>query len=113
MSIAGVFPEQGFRIRLERAGLRDDGGARYEGHALVPAARFAVALDITGEGAVTLVLGAPEGPEGAAVESSLESRDEAFIRQLGKQLHRQAREAPVDQGGGQWARRVQRWRGPK
>ena len=113
MSIAGTFPEQGFRIRLERVELRDDGGARYEGHALVPEARLAVGLVITGEGAVTLALGAPEAPDGSSVEVTLASGDEAFVRQLGKQLHRQAREAPIDQGGGQWARRVQRWRGPK
>ncbi|MBL8715749.1 MAG: hypothetical protein JNL79_07120 [Myxococcales bacterium] len=112
MSIAGTFPEQGFRVRLERSALEGE-GARYRGYAYVPTARFPLVLAISGTGEVALEVGAPEDEAGLPVATALPPGDEAFVRQLGKQLHRQAREAPVDQGGGQWARRVQRWRGPK
>ncbi len=112
MTVAGTFPEHGFRVQLERASLEGE-GARYRGHAYVPSARFPVVLAISGAGDVVLEVGAPEDPAGHPVVATLPPADEAFVRQLGKQLHRQAREAPADQGGGQWARRVQRWRGPK
>lgn len=112
MSIAGTFPDHGFRVQLERVALEGE-GARYRGSAFVPGARFPLELVLAGDGAVALTVGAPEGPDGARVEAALAAGDEAFVRQLGKQLHRQARDLPEDQGGGQWARRVQRWRGPK
>ncbi|MBK7395873.1 MAG: hypothetical protein IPJ34_06080 [Myxococcales bacterium] len=112
MSIAGTFPEHGFRVRLERSALEGE-GARYRGYAYVPTARFPLVLAISGTGEVALEVGAPENEVGETVVATLPPGDEAFVRQLAKQLHRQAREAPIEQGGGQWARRVQRWRGPK
>lgn len=112
MTIAGTFPDHGFRVQLTRQAL-EAGGARYHGDAFVPGARFPLELSVSAEGGVTLVVGAPVGPDGAAASAALAPADEAFVRQLGKQLHRQATELPEEQGGGQWARRVQRWRGPK
>jgi hypothetical protein len=110
MSIAGTFPEQGVRVALT---LRDVGDlARYDGEAYTPNARYELLLSIdvsNGKGTVEITSAKTRDD---APAPPLDAPDAAFIKQLGMQLFRQAI-APADQGGGTWARRVQRWRGPK
>ncbi len=112
MAIAGTFPEQGVRVALELRGV-DDTTARYDGEAFTPHARYTLSLAIdVGTGKGTLEIPRSEPREHAEV-APLEPADAAFVKQLGMQLWRQARVTPAEQGGGVWARRVQRWRGPK
>lgn len=123
MTIAGTFPAQGMRVALDLAA-HDGPRARYVGAAFTPSARFEIDLAIdVATGAATLAIGAttPRDAEGSSVAAALDPpsaaaldpADQAFIRQLGHQLWRQATQTPADRGGGTWARRVQRWRGPK
>jgi len=111
MSIAGTFPEQGVRVALDLRSATDS-LAYYDGEAYTPTARHVVVVTIevpTGKSAVEVTESAPR--EGSAA-TPLDPGDLMFIKQLGVQLWRQSR-APAEQGGGIWARRVQRWRGPK
>ncbi len=111
MAIAGTYPEQGVRVALVLRAV-DESAAHYDGEAFTPTARFAVAVAIdvaTGKANVEIV--ETHAREGVAA-AALDPADQAFIKQLGMQLWRQAR-APAEQGGSVWARRVQRWRGPK
>lgn len=125
MAIAGTFPEQGVRVALELrsspsepgSGSTGSSDARYEGEAFTPTARYVVAVTIeaaTGKSSLEVLETHPrEAPATAgASATAMEPGDLAFIKQLGVQLWKQAR-APAEQGGGIWARRVQRWRGPK
>lgn len=110
MAIAGTFPEQGVRVALD---LRSVGEthAHYEGDAYTPTAHFVLAVDVeiaSGKSAVDIRATEPREGHDAA---PLDPGDLAFIKQLGTQLWRQSR-APAEQGPA-WARRVQRWRGPK
>lgn len=101
MTIAGDHPEQGVRVALERKRVEVN-TVHYEGDAFTPKTKHAVKLAIdvaTGNATV--------GVEG------LDDKDAAFIKQLGKQLWRLATQTPEENGGGDWPRRVQRWRGPK
>ena len=111
MAIAGTYPEDGVRVSLELAAA-DDVAARYRGEAFTSSACFRISLTIdvaTGKARADLEPGvARDGGEAAPLATA----DVAFITALGVQLHRQAK-APAEQGGGRWARRVQRWRGPK
>lgn len=112
MAVAGTFPEQGVRVALELRGV-DDNTARYDGEAFTPSSRYALALAIdVANGKGTLEIPSSEPREGAEA-MPLDAADAAFIKQLGTQLWRQATVTPAAQGGGVWARRVQRWRGPK
>lgn len=120
MSIAGTYPEAGVRVALDLAGV-DETTARYRGHAFTPWARHSVdlAVDVkTGNATLHVpeTLARDDGkPPPSRVEPppSLESGDLAFVRQLGKQLWRLATQTDEGAGGGQWPRRIQRWRGPK
>ncbi len=108
MTIAGTHPHQGLRVALELESL-DDRAARYRGAAFTPSAQHPLTLDIdTARGGATLQLA-----EAIPSEAKLDDSELAFMRQLGRQLWRQATQTPEEQGGGRWARRVQRWRGPK
>ena len=101
MTIAGDHPEQGLRVALELQGV-DANAARYVGDAFTPADKHPLTLTIdVASGSATLVV---EG---------LVEKDAAFVRQLGKQMWRQATQTSPENGGGAWPRRVQRWRGPK
>lgn len=106
MSIAGTYPEQGVRVALT---LRKD--AVYDGEAFTPNARYLFVLTIDEAGKGTVEMTSSSAREGGDAPP-LDAPDAAFIKQLGMQLWRQ-RVAPAEQGGGAWARRVQRWRGPK
>lgn len=112
MTIAGTYPEQGVRVALDLRSV-DATVARYDGEAFTPDARYALSLAIdvaTGKGTLEI----PESvPRDGAAPHPLDPADAAFVRQLGVQLWRQATIAPAEQGGRIWARRVQRWRGPK
>ncbi len=113
MAIAGTFPEAGVRVALDLRGT-DDTHARYRGEAFTPAARYELSLLVdvaTGKGRVTIESCAAR--EGSGSVPELEAADLAFITALGTQLFRLAVKTPADQGGGQWSRRIQRWRGPK
>ncbi|GAC1544083.1 MAG: hypothetical protein NVS3B10_08220 [Polyangiales bacterium] len=122
MTIAGDHPERGVRIALDLHGT-DEARARYVGHAFTPAARHPVDLAVevaTGVATVHVGLPIPAGtplddapPSSLGPPASLESSELAFIRQLGKQLWRLATQTAPEHGGGQWPRRVQRWRGPR
>ncbi len=111
MAVAGTYPEQGVRVALELRSA-DEASARYDGEAFTPNARYAVVITVevaTGKSALEIT---ETVPREAGAEVALEAGDLAFIKQLGVQLWKQFR-APAEQGGGNWARRVQRWRGPK
>jgi hypothetical protein len=111
MAIAGTYPEQGVRVALDLRSA-DESTARYDGEAFTPTARHVVVVSIdAATGKSTAEVTATAAREGVTAEP-LEPADLAFIKQLGVQLWRQSR-APAEQGGGVWARRVQRWRGPK
>ena len=122
MAIAGTYPEQGVRVALDLRSV-DATTARYDGEAFTPTAshRLTLAIEIaSGKGTVEFLSVTPregtprEGaPREGAQASALEPGDAAFVKQLGTQLWRQATITPPEQGGGVWARRVQRWRGPK
>jgi hypothetical protein len=112
MAIAGTYPEQGVRVALDLRTV-DATTAHYNGEAFTPNARYTLALAIdiaSGKGSV-------EMKESTARDGGdappLDAPDVAFVKQLGTQLWRQATVTPPEQGGGVWARRVQRWRGPK
>lgn len=112
MAIAGTYPEQGVRVALDLRAV-DATTARYDGEAFTPTASHRLTLTIeiaSGKGTVE-ILGIT--PREGAEATPLESGDAAFVKQLGTQLWRQATITPPEQGGGVWARRVQRWRGPK
>lgn len=114
MAVAGTYPEAGVRVALELRSA-DDSFARYDGEAFTPNARYAVVVTVeiaTGKSALEITQTVPRDPLQPGAEVALEAGDLAFIKQLGVQLWKQAR-APAEQGGGVWARRVQRWRGPK
>jgi len=105
MAVAGTFPEQGVRVALDLRSV-DENHARYGGDAYTPTTHFMVSLQVeVATGKSVVELGETTSREGHEV-TPLETGDLAFIKQLGTQLWRQARE-------GTWARRVQRWRGPK
>lgn len=111
MAVAGTYPEAGVRVALDLRSV-DESTARYDGEAFTPNARYAVVVTVeiaTGKSALEISETVPRDP---GAEVALEAGDLAFIKQLGVQLWKQAR-APAEQGGGVWARRVQRWRGPK
>lgn len=112
MTIAGTYPEQGVRVALDLRAV-DEAAARYDGEAFTPVARYVLALSIdlaTGKGTLEIrdSIAREQSPAPA-----LDPSDAAFVKQLGMQLWRQATIAPAEQGGRIWARRVQRWRGPK
>ena len=111
MAIAGTFPEQGVRVALELRAVGET-NARYDGEAFTPNARYALVVTVeiaTGKSVAEVTSTHPrEGTDAMPLEAG----DLAFAKQLGVQLWKQAR-APAEQGGGTWARRVQRWRGPK
>lgn len=113
MAISGTFPAQGVRVALD---LESPPGAvaRYVGAAFTPTARFAVTVSIdVATGVATLEVGDVTPRDEATPAAPLDPADAAFVRQLGHQLWRQATQLDADRGGGAWARRVQRWRGPK
>ena len=121
MTIAGTHPEQGVRVALDLISA-DDKHAHYRGEAFTPFARHELTLDVdVTTGAASLHLGevhprvggdAPAPPSTLEGPPSLPGTDLAFIRQLGKQMWRQV-QLPREQGGGEWSRRVQRWRGAR
>ena len=101
MTIAGDHPEQGLRVALDLRGV-DAKAARYTGEAFLPTTRHAIDLSIdVATGNATLKV---EG---------LGEKDAAFVKQLAKQMWKQATQTPAENGGGAWPRRIQRWRGPK
>lgn len=109
MSIAGTYPEQGVRVALDLRNVSlETPHVHYTGEAYTPNARYALSLTIdvaTGKGALEITSSRTrEGNEAPPLDTA----DAAFVKQLGVQLWRQAT-SPV----GTWARRVQRWRGPK
>jgi hypothetical protein len=112
MAIAGTFPEAGVRIALDLRAA-DAAAASYRGEAFTPLARYELSLFVdatTGKGKASVERSFARDGQGAA--PALEAADLAFVAALGTQLWRQFK-APADQGGGQWSRRIQRWRGPK
>lgn len=112
MAIAGTYPEQGVRVALDLRAATET-TAHYDGEVFTPAARYALALAIdvaSGKGSVEIKQSVARD---GAVAPPLGPPDVAFVKQLGTQLWRQATITAPEQGGGAWARRVQRWRGPK
>jgi hypothetical protein len=108
VTIAGTHPEKGVRIALTLAHVQD-GSARYRGSAFTAEARFELAMDVdVATGNATLTFGHVE-PAGVALDAG----DAAFARQVGRQCWKLATQTSPDAGGGQWPRRLQRWRGPK
>jgi len=88
-------------VALDLRGV-DATAARYTGDAFTPTSRHPIDLAIdVATGNATLVV---EG---------LGDKDAAFVKQLGKQMWKQATQTPAENGGGSWPRRIQRWRGPK
>lgn len=101
MPIAGDHPERGLRVALDLVAVDAD-VARYKGDAFLPTTKHPIDVSID----------VATGTANAIVEG-LDEKEVAFIRQLGKQIWKQATQTPPENGGGAWARRVQRWRGPK
>ena len=103
MPIAGTHPRTGLRVSLELDVCDRTKTVRYQGAAYTKDAEHALLLEIDVKSGAATLTTAGELPEPAR----------AFIRQLGRQLWKQATESAPEQGGGQWSRRVQRWRGAK
>lgn len=107
MTIVGEFPEQGVRVTFARTSLTD-ATIEYAGEAVHSETRSIFRLSIeraTGNANITY--------DQSCNALKLIDEDVAFVRQLAKQLWRHAEHTPIERGGGQWPRKVQRWRGPK
>ncbi|GAC1351647.1 MAG: hypothetical protein NVS3B20_24610 [Polyangiales bacterium] len=122
MALVGTHPERGLRVAFALEGV-DTNTARYRGDAFTKAGsqRFTLQIDVkTGSAIVELTAFEPN-PARAGVDhlgdndspTSTSGPPDAFLRQLGKQLWRQATQTAADNGGGAWPRKVQRWRGRK
>lgn len=112
MAVAGTHPEAGVRVAFDLRSV-DDVAARYHGEAFTPGARYELSLSIelaSGKAKLEVVSSAARDGSTAA---ELDAGDVQFVTGLGAQLWKLAVKTPAEQGGGQWSRRIQRWRGPK
>jgi hypothetical protein len=109
-SVIGSWPTAGVRVTFDLVA-SEGAAASYRAEVVTPDARRAAALRI-GE-TIDLTWGEVVEREVGMRPAPLEPGDEAFVRQLARQVHKQATSVSKEQGGGRWPRRVQRWRGPK